>query len=143
MIYDGGTIVNKAVTDFRVQKVWVGLSPEIEKPRITLTLLCNGEPVDRDTPVPDRDGWYRYTNLPAYVNGERAVYTAVEAPMPSCVTAYAAPDGSPADCARNGYTITNTYLPETGDRSGMAAWLALGMISALDVLLLAWRRRRG
>ena len=41
-IYNGGTIINRAVTEIAVRKVWTGMDENEERPEITLTLYCNG-----------------------------------------------------------------------------------------------------
>ena len=71
MIYTGGKIINRAVTEFRVQKVWEGLEEGEETPAITLTLYCNGEAMDKRTPKPDEDGWYVWYNCPSYAMARR------------------------------------------------------------------------
>lgn len=39
-IYDGGTIINRAVTQIAVRKVWKGMDEGEKRPDIKLTLYC-------------------------------------------------------------------------------------------------------
>ena len=115
MVYDGGTIINRAVTSIRVQKLWNGLEEGAEIPEITLTLYCNGTEMARKQPKPDAAGWYEYKNLPKYVGGEEAIYYVMENPLDGFVAMYTDENGEPADAAYDGFTITNHLIPATGD----------------------------
>ena len=143
MIYNGGTIVNRAVTTFRVQKVWEGLSEGEEAPEITLTLYCNGEALDKKTPTPDADGWYIYHNLPLTRNGEAAVYTVVEEPLDGFQASYGeAEEGEEAPaCAYDYGTIVNRKIPKTNDNSHIGLWIGLTVLSA-GMLAMLWKKRR-
>ncbi|MBP3656138.1 MAG: Cna B-type domain-containing protein [Clostridia bacterium] len=142
-IYNGGTIINKAVVkaDFAVRKTWSGLTEGEAAPEIELVLYCNGEPTDIRTPKPDRNGWYKYYNLPGEVNGQPAVYTVREQPLSGFVTRYTLKDGTPADHADNGGTIINARIPQNGDETSLALWVALMGASAAMLTLLRRRRR--
>ena len=140
MIYNGGTIVNKAVTSFHVKKVWEGLADGEEAPAITLTLLCNGQKVDKPTPTPDKNGWYHYYNLPATVNGEEAVYTVVEEALDGFATSYL--HGSvEVEEAGNGDTIVNRKIPKTGDESMIGLWSGMTVLSGAAFILLMKKRK--
>ena len=139
-IYNGGTIINKAITTIKVQKVWSGLAEGAEVPEITLILHCNGEVYDRKTPDPDEDGWYVYSNLPVFVNGERAVYSVTEEPMEGCSTIYTN-NGEEGDCAYNGGVITNIVVPKTGDDAPVELWAAAMLLSAAALVLMARRKK--
>ena len=140
MIYQGGTIINRAVTSFRVRKVWSGTEEAELLPQITLTLYCNGEKMDWRQPEPDQEGWYSYKNLPRIVDGQKAVYHVMEEPVDGYTATYADAAGQQADCAYNGYTITNHKIPATGDQAPLLLWT--GMLAASAALLLFLFRRR-
>lgn len=139
VIYDGGTIVSRAVTEFAVQKVWVGLEEDEVPPEITLTLYCNGVPMDKKTPKPDEYGWYHYYNLPMYRNGMPAEYTVVEEPLADFTTTYSG--GADATFAMNGETITNTKVPPTGDTSNLLLWSAMLICTACGLVILNRRKK--
>ena len=140
-IYNGGTIINKAITTIKVQKVWSGLAEGAEMPEITLILHCNGEVYDRKTPDPDEDGWYVYGNLPVFVNGERAVYSVTEEPMEGCSTIYTN-NGEEGDCAYNGGTITNIVVPKTGDETPVELWMTGLLLSVAAIVLIGKKRTK-
>ena len=140
VIHNGGTIINKAVMDFKVQKVWSGLAEGAEVPEITLILHCNGEVYEHATPKPDSEGWYHYRELPIFVNGERAVYSVTEEPMEGCSTIYTN-NGEEGDCAYNGGVITNIVVPKTGDDAPVELWAAAMLLSAAVLMLIARRRK--
>ncbi len=143
-VYDGGTIINKLIrkADFAVQKVWEGLSDGDKTPDIVLMLYCNGEAIPTKTPSPDGNGWYRFYDLPDTVDGKPAVYTVKEIAVDGFDTAYTLADGSSAEYADNGGTITNTKIPQTGDRAPLALWLTLMGASAAMLLMLLCKRRK-
>ncbi|MBR4039588.1 MAG: Cna B-type domain-containing protein [Clostridia bacterium] len=129
-IYHGGTIINKAIRSFSVQKVWRGLG-DGPKPEIKLTLYCNGEIMNRKTPKPDSEGWYHYHNLPVAVDGKLAKYSVVEEPMAGYVPFYTN-HGEPGECAYDGGVITNVVIPDTGDET------PLKLLTAMLSLAVAW-----
>ncbi len=140
MVYDGGTIINRAATSIRVRKIWNGIPDGQPKPAITLHLYCNGTLMNKGTPTPDDDGWYEFKNLPVVYEGEQAVYTVVEVPMDGFTVTYLTPDMQEAPHAANGYTIVNTRVPDTGDDTpvGMLSTLMLGSGAGLGLLLLGY-----
>jgi len=142
-IYDGGTIINKAIVkaDFSVKKVWSGLAEGETAPEIELVLYCNGEATDIKTPNPDRNGWYKYYDLPGEIDGKPAVYTVKELPIEGYETSYKLADGTSAEYADNGGTITNAKIPQTGDEAPLALWLTLMGASAMMLVLLLKRRK--
>ena len=139
-VMNGGTIINRSVTDFAVRKVWEGLAEGEEAPAITLTLYCNGQKVDKPTPTPDKNGWYHYYNLPATVNGEEAVYTVLEEEMEGYATSYLS-GGAEAEAAGNGDTIVNRKIPQTGDESRIGMWTVVSVLSGAAFILLMKKRR--
>ena len=143
MIYNGGTIVNKAVTSFHVQKVWEGLAEDEEAPAITLTLYCNGEALDKKTPAPNEDGWYIWHNLPLTYKGEAAEYTVAEEPVEGFTVIYgeAAEGEEEPTCARDYGTIVNRKIPKTGDESNIGLWIGLSAVSACAFILLMKKRK--
>jgi len=142
-IYDGGTIINKAIVkaDFSVKKEWSGLAEGEEAPEITLVLYCNGVATDIKTPNPDRNGWYKYYDLPGEVDGKPAVYTVKEIPVEGYETSYKLANGTSAEYADNGGVITNAKIPQTGDETPLALWLTLMGASAMMLVLLLKRRK--
>ena len=142
-IYHGGTIINKAIVkaDFSVKKEWSGLTEGETAPEITLVLYCNGEATDVKTPDPDRNGWYKYYDLPGEMDGVKAVYTVKELPIEGYMTGYTLADGISAEYADNNGTITNTKIPQTGDEAPLAMWLSLMGASAMMLMLLLKRRK--
>ena len=141
--YNGGQIINRALTDVRVRKVWNGLGADEPRPSITLTLYRNGEKTNAQTPVPDKDGWYTFTGLLANSNGTPIVYTVKEEPVAGFITTYINQGVESTDCAQNGGTIVNSKIPETGDESDMAFWAAaLAASGAAWMLMQALRRRK-
>ena len=145
MIYDGGTIINRAVTSIRVLKVWEGVEEGEELPEIRLTLFCNGEPMDKRQPKPDKHGWYIYNNLPLTRKGQPAEYYVLEVPLEGYETSYTDANGKTADRALDGYTITNSrfLIPATGDNEPLVLWAAMLTASAATLMLLLKRRRKG
>ncbi len=141
-VYDGGTIINRAVTSFRVRKVWEGLAEGEKAPDITLTLYCNGEKLNKRTPEPDANGWYVFKNLPIRYNGADAEYLVKEEPLPGYAVSYGeAVEGQEAPAyALNGGTIVNRKLPQTGDSAMPGLWLAMVLLSGAAVVVLIRRR---
>ena len=142
VLHNGGTVINKKIVEasFKVQKVWSGLAEGEEVPEITLVLYCNGEAMDYPTPDPDKNGWYKYYDLPKFAGDEPAVYTVKEVPITGFTTTYTLADGESADYADNGGTITNSKIPQTGDEAPLAMWLSLMGASAVMLMLLRKRR---
>ncbi len=145
-VHDGGTIINREVEEevhelsFKIHKVWTGVEATEEIPAITLTLYCNGEKLDVPTPKPDSEGWYRYYDLPKTVNGQIAVYTVVEEPIPGYTVTYKTASGEVVEEGVNGGEIINAKIPQTGDPATLGLWLAL--MGASAVLLTMLQRRR-
>jgi len=145
-VHDGGTIINREIQEevhelsFKIHKVWTGVEATEEIPAITLTLYCNGEKLDVPTPKPDSEGWYRYYDLPKTVNGQIAVYTVVEEPIPGYTVTYKTASGEVVEEGVNGGEIINAKIPQTGDPATLGLWLAL--MGASAVLLTMLQRRR-
>jgi len=142
-IYDGGTIINKAIVkaDFAVKKEWSGLAEDETAPTIELVLYCNGVATEYKTPEPDRNGWYKYYDLPGEVDGMPAVYTVKEIPVEGYETSYELADGTSAEYADNGGTITNAKIPQTGDKASLTLWMTL-MGASVTMLMLLLKRRK-
>ncbi len=145
-VHDGGTIINREIEEevhelsFKIRKVWTGVEATEEIPAITLTLFCNGEKLDVPTPKPDSAGWYKYYDLPKTVNGQIAVYTVVEEPIPGFTVTYKTASGEIVEEGVNGGEIVNAKIPQTGDPATLGLWLA--MMGASAVLLTMLQRRR-
>ena len=142
-VYDGGTIINRAVTTFRVQKVWSGLSDNSARPKIEFVLYCNGEEYNKKPSGPDKNGWYVWNNLPEYRNGREAIYYVVEKPVPGFTTTYDNPmDPEITDRAYDGATITNTTVPKTGDTAQPMLWMLLALLGTVGACVAVRRRRK-
>ncbi len=129
--YNGGQIINQALTSFTVKKEWSGLAQGEKAPDIQLTLYCNGTVYTTVTPAPDANGCYTYSGLPATVNGQAAVYTVKETQGSGFTTTYINQGeyASVTDCAYNGGTIVNTKIPQTGDGTPLALWMLMTMLA--------------
>jgi len=129
--YNGGKIINQALTSFSVKKEWSGLAQGEKAPAIQLTLYCNGTVYTASTPAPDANGYYTYKNLPATVDGKAAVYTVKETEVTGFTTTYInkGENASVTDCAYNGGTIVNTKIPQTGDGTPLALWMLMTMLA--------------
>ena len=139
MVYDGGVIINRAVTTLRVCKLWKGLPEDVEPPEIILTLYCNGEPFNKRQPEPDEHGWYVYENLPLSWQGEPATYYVVEEDCTGFAAIYENADGTGGNCAYDNGVITNVAMPATGDSGHLAFWFLTATLAAAALLML--RRR--
>ena len=138
-IYDGGTIINRAVTQIAVRKVWTGMDKDEKRPEITLTLYRNGKVVNRK-PKLDANGWYHFYNLP--ISSEP--YYVVETPVNGFMTTYQNVGGyaNVEDRAYDGGTITNSKLPQTGDESHIERYVALLLISLVALLGYGLKKKR-
>ena len=136
-IYDGGTVINRAVKSIRVKKVWDGI-PEAKRPAITLTLYCNGSVYGKKPSGPNADGWYTWSNLPTVVNGRDAVYYVIEEPIEGIKTKYSntGMQSDVTDRAYNGGTITNSGVPATGDTNKPVLWSLLTLLAMAGCVLL-------
>ena len=143
--YNGGKIINQAMTTFAVKKEWSGLTQGEKAPAIQLTLYCNGKVYTAATPTPDKDGWYTYADLPAYVDGEVAVYTVKEQPVTGFTTTYInkGENAAVTDCAYNGSTIVNSKIPQTGDNTPLTLWMLTTLLAACGLMgVMATLRKR-
>lgn len=138
-IYDGGTIINRAVTQIAVRKVWKGMDEGEKRPDITLTLYCNGKAVNRK-PKLGANGWYHFYNLP--ISSEP--YYVVETPVSGFMTLYQNVGGyaNVEDRAYDGGTITNSKLPKTGDENHIERYVALLLISLVALYGYGMRKKR-
>ena len=138
-IYDGGTIINRAVTQIAVRKVWTGMDKNEKRPEITLTLYRNGKVVNRK-PKLDANGWYHFYNLPI----SSGPYYVVETPVNGFMTTYQNVGGyaNVEDRAYDGGTITNSKLPQTGDESHIERYIALLLISLVALLGYGMKKKR-
>ena len=129
-LYDGATVINRAVTDFRVRKVWEGLADNAPRPKIELVLYCNGEETVKEPSGPDKDGWYVWKNLPETVNGQPAEYWVVELPVKGMSTRYVNVGyyDEETDRAYENGTIVNAGVPKTGDSANPVLWAVLAVL---------------
>ena len=136
---DGYTITNKhepEMVEISVQKVWIDENNgnKTRPNSITIHLLADGKEIETVKITPDDKGdWsYRFAELPAYRDGKRIVYTITEDSVKGYVTSI------------DGFRVTNTYTPATGDVFSLGGWIAALAVSALGIaaLLALGRRRR-
>lgn len=144
-IYDGGTVINRAVTSIKVKKVWEGIDDASKRPAITLTLYCNGSVYNKQPSGPDKDGWYRWNNLPTVYGGRDAVYYVMEEPVEGFETTYSntGMHSDVTDRAYNGGTITNSGIPATGDSMPLVLTGGLLGMSILGVILILRKKKSG
>ncbi len=84
---------------------------------ITVKLLANGEEVQNATVKPDADGNWNFTfsNLPAYVNGNKITYTLAEVAVEGYTTKI-------SGNAESGFAIVNTHEVEKISVNGIKTW---------------------
>ena len=129
---------------FTVKKEWTGLAEGETAPAIKLTLYCNGKAYPAVTPAPDKNGWYTYTNLPAYVDGKLAVYTVKEEPVTGFTTTYLnkGENAAVTDCAHNGSTIVNSKIPQTGDTAPLTLWMLTALLAVFGLAAVTAKLRK-
>ena len=137
--YDALHITNKHVPEtitIEGKKTWIEANTDpadVRPVKITIRLLADGEPVDSKT-VTEKDGWkWTFENLPKYKDGKEIKYTIKEDRVKGYVPKV------------DGYDVTNTYTPPTGDT--MHPWLWIGLLGAAlllcgGLLALEWISRR-
>ena len=122
-------------TEIEVTKIWDdendhnGRRPE----SITVNLLADGKPVQSAKITPDADGnWvYTFRDLPKHADGKEIVYTITEEPVEAYVASI------------EGFQVTNSFTPPTGDAFSPGVWMTLLAVSLLAVpALLLLRRKR-
>ena len=101
-----------------VEKVWDDNNDQDGKRpnSVTVTLYADGQSTDQSLTLNESNRWKgTFENLAEYENGKKINYTVQETP----VSGYAsATTGS----ASEGFTITNSYTPETITISGSKTW---------------------
>ncbi len=139
-VYTGGTIINRAVTEIAVRKVWTGLDENEETPEITLTLYCNGQEISKKA-KPDKNGWYHFYNLPL----RDSPYYVVETPVDGYATSYENYGiyADVTDCVYDGGTITNHKLPKTMDNQPLALYGILLLIALAGIVICRKKRQQG
>ena len=112
--HDGFTVTNTstAKVDVPVEKKWVG--PAADK--ATVRLLAGGADSGKSVELSDANGWKAtFEGLPKYdASGAEIAYTVAE----DAVEGY---DSAITGDAQGGFTVTNTYVGETGGPSSGAA----------------------
>ena len=112
---DGYTITNTYVpesVEIPVKKIWDdednadGFRPD----SITVHLLADGKEIDTVKLSEDNDWTYTFEDLPKYNEGKEIEYTLEEDEVEHYTSAI------------DGYTITNTYVPETVDIPVVKIW---------------------
>ena len=119
--YDGYNVTNSYTpeqTSVTVTKAWAdnddqdGIRPE----SVTVNLLKNGEATGKTLVLNAENNWTgSFTELDKYENGEVLAYTVEEVTVEGYETVIT---GTQTD----GYTITNTYTPETVEVAGTKTW---------------------
>ena len=127
-IYNGGTIVNREITEVRIKKRWIG--PE---GKASFQLYQDGEPIEWNDIEKDGE-WYIWNNLPKLKDGKYTVYTVKEKNLSNYHAIY--PEGR--DYAKNGETIVNYWFPPTGDKSHL---IVLALVTSIAGILILRRRR--
>ena len=139
--YNGATIINSTVTEFRVRKVWEGLDAGAIPGEIKLTLYQDGKAIAKQ-PRKSSDGWYTFYNLEVGHD-----YYVIEEPVPGFTARYenSGINASVNDRALNNGTIINFTGPATGDTTPLGLWASLAAASALAgaALLLTRKKRNG
>lgn len=101
-----------------VEKVWNDTNDQDGKRpnSVTVTLYANNQSTGKSLTLSKANGWKgTFENLDEFKDGEKINYTVEEAP----VSGYTA---NITDSASGGFTITNSYTPETVDISGSKTW---------------------
>ena len=129
--------------DIAVTKVWddmdnaYGLRPE----SVNVQLLKNGAAAGELT-LDDSNNWTGiWEEQPKCSAGEEIAYTIVETAVPEGYSVHIS--GS----AEEGFVVTNEHvsdsaLPQTGDDSGIAMWIALLSVSLGALAMLGMKKRR-
>lgn len=101
-----------------VEKVWEDNNDQDGKRpnSVTVTLYANNQSTGKSLTLSKANGWKgTFENLDEFKDGEKINYTVEEAP----VSGYTA---NITDSDSGGFTITNSYTPETVDISGSKTW---------------------
>ena len=101
-----------------VEKVWDDNdNQDGKRPNsVTVTLYANNQSTGKSLTLSKANGWKgTFENLDEFKDGEKINYTVEEAP----VSGYTA---NITDSDSGGFTITNSYTPETVDISGSKTW---------------------
>ena len=101
-----------------VEKVWDDNNNQDGKrpDSVTVTLYANGNSTDQTLTLSEANDWKgTFENLDEFLDGEKINYTVKEAPVSGYTTEIS---GS----ASGGFTITNSYTPETVAISGSKTW---------------------
>ena len=134
---DGYTLTNRhtpATVEIKVDKTWVDSDNKYESrpDSIVVRLLADGENVRTARITPDEVGNWTYTFkcLPKYKDGVEIKYTITEDPVKGYTTTI------------DGYYLTNTFTPPTGDHFNSALMFVLAGVSLLGLAALILVRRR-
>ena len=131
MLYNGGTVINRKVSDFIFSlQITGGRIPS----NLTFTLYCNGRIYYTKTqPDKDEHGRYVYRNLPIHVAGKPAVYTVAVNEVPGAVILYPEAEKKETEAfgAGNGDTIRIWIAPATGERTNTCTFLLAASIFGL------------
>ncbi len=104
--------------DISAEKIWDDNNDQDGKrPNdVTVMLLADNEPTGRTLVLNESNGWKgSFTGLPEAENGKKISYSVKETPVNGYTTEIT---GSVTD----GFTITNSYTPETVNISGSKTW---------------------
>lgn len=146
--YDGYDVTNSYTpgkTSVTVIKNWKDNNDQFEKrpDEITVVLLADGVKTGKTLTLNEENNWMgSFTALDVYKSGQKITYTVEEISVSGYQTAISGD-------AETGFTITNTYTPEsstdapyTGDKSNMMLWLALLLMSGAAVLITIIYRKK-
>ena len=132
---EGYVITNKHVpeeTTIEGKKTWVeaNVDPDEVRPvKITIRLFADGKELDAKT-VTAKDGWkWKWEKLPKYKDGKEIKYTIKEDRVKNYLTKV------------EGFDVTNTFTPGTGDTMQPWMWLALlglALLAGGGLLALEW-----
>lgn len=101
-----------------VEKVWEDNNNQDGKRpgSVTVTLYANNQPTDQTLTLSEANGWKgTFENLDEFKDGEKINYTVEEASVSGYTTVVTGD-------ASTGFTITNSYTPETISISGSKTW---------------------
>lgn len=122
---DNIAIVNDAVVDITIQKVWVdNNNAQGRSKNVEISLRANGKEIEKVV-LSDENKWAASYTLPKYdEEGKEIKYSIVElTKVDGYVTGY----------STDGFTVYNTLsslAPKTGDESRLGLWLGLMGLSA-------------
>ena len=134
----GYQITNRHTTEvvsLHIEKVWNDNNNQQKKrpESITVNIFANDELFDSIQIIPDEEGNWSYDRegLDKFSEGEEIIYTIEEEEVEEYTTTISGD-------IENGFTITNTVVPDTGDSTNLSLWVStLGMSLFGSILAIA------